>query len=46
MFLEFNGYKLTIPESALIPFVLDLVENKINKDQLVVYLKQHTKEVK
>lgn len=46
IFLEFNGYKLTIPESALIPFVLDIVENKINKEQLVAYLKQHTKEVK
>lgn len=44
MFLEFNGYKLTIPESALTPFVLDLVENKINKEQLVAYLKQHTQE--
>ncbi len=46
MFLEFNGYKLTIPESALIPFVLDVVENKINKEQLVAYLKQHTKEAR
>lgn len=46
IFLEFNGYKLTIPESALIPFVLNIVENKINKEQLVAYLKQHTKEVK
>ena len=43
MFLEFNGYKLTTPESALTPFVLDIVENRINKEQLVAYLKQHTK---
>ena len=43
IFLEFNGYRLTIPETELVPFVLDIVENKINKEQLVAYLKWYTK---